>query len=57
MEIDRGLDGPHVAAVHFLFDSAEDLQAALASEGTAAVAADVANYTTIVSVTQVSETF
>ena len=25
-EIDRGIDGPHVAAVHFLFDSNEDLQ-------------------------------
>jgi uncharacterized protein (TIGR02118 family) len=56
-EIDRGLDGPHVAAVHFLFDSNEDLQAALASEGTSAIMADVANYTTIVPVTQVSETF
>ena len=56
-EIDRGLDGPNVAAVHFLFGSNEDLQAALASEGTSAIMADVANYTTIVPVTQVSETF
>jgi uncharacterized protein (TIGR02118 family) len=57
VEIDRGVDGPHVAAVHFFFDTADDLQAALASEGTAAIVADVANYTTIVSFTQVSETF
>jgi uncharacterized protein (TIGR02118 family) len=57
VEIDRGIDGPNVAAVHFFFDSADDLQAALSSEGTGAIAADVANYTTITSVTQVSETF
>lgn len=56
VEIDRGIDGPNVAAVHFLFDAAEDLEAALASEGTASIMADVANYTTIVPVTQVSET-
>lgn len=57
MEIDRGIDGPNVAAVHFFFDAPEDYQAALASEGTAAIMADVANYTTIVPVTQLSETF
>ena len=57
VEIDRGIDGPNVAAVHFFFDSAEDLQSALASEGTGAIMADVANYTTIVPVTQLSETF
>jgi uncharacterized protein (TIGR02118 family) len=57
VEIDRGVDGPNVAAVHFIFDTAEDLQAALTSDGTAAIMADVANYTTIVPVTQVSETF
>ena len=57
VEIDRGLDGPNIAAVHFVFDSEEALQAALASEGTTAIMADVANYTTIVPVTQVSETF
>ena len=42
VEIDRGVDGPYVAAVHFLFDSADAFQAALASEGTAAITADVA---------------
>jgi uncharacterized protein (TIGR02118 family) len=57
VEIDRGVDAPNVAAVHFFFDTAEDLQAALGSEGTAAIMGDVANYTTIVPVTQVSETF
>jgi uncharacterized protein (TIGR02118 family) len=57
VEIDRGIDGPNVAAVHFVFNAAEDFQEALASEGTAAIMADVANYTTIVPVTQLSETF
>ena len=46
-----------MAAVHFLFDSAEDFQAALGSEGTGAIMADVANYTDITPVTQLSETF
>ncbi len=57
VEIDRGVDGPYVAAVHFLFDSAEAFQAALASEGTAAITADVAAYTQIQPVMQISETF
>jgi uncharacterized protein (TIGR02118 family) len=57
LEIDRGVDGPYVAAVHFFFDTAEDLQAALGSDGTAAITSDVANYTSIIPVTQVSETF
>jgi uncharacterized protein (TIGR02118 family) len=54
-EIDKGLDGPYVAAVHFTFDSAEALQAALGSPGTGDVMADVANYTTISPVIQTSE--
>lgn len=57
VEIDRGIDGPYVAAVHFLFDSADALEAALAREGTAAVRADVDNYTQIRPVRQISETF
>jgi uncharacterized protein (TIGR02118 family) len=57
VEIDRGVDGPYVAAVHFLFDSADAFQAALASEGTAAITADVAEYTQIRPVMQISETF
>ena len=54
-EIDKGLDGPYVAAVHFTFDSQEALAAALASENTGEVLADVANYTTIAPVLQTSE--
>jgi uncharacterized protein (TIGR02118 family) len=56
VEIDRGVDGPYVAAVHFFFPSADAMQAALAQDDTAAVLADVANYTTITPVTQISET-
>jgi uncharacterized protein (TIGR02118 family) len=54
-EIDKGVNGPYVAAVHFTFESLDALQQAMAAEGTAAVAADVANYTTIKSVLQTSE--
>ena len=54
-EIDKGLDGPYVAAVHFTFASPEAMQEALAAEGTAAIAADRANYTTITPVVQTSE--
>jgi uncharacterized protein (TIGR02118 family) len=54
-EIDRGLDGPYVAAVHFKFASKDAMNAAMASEGTGAVMADVANYTTIMPVMQTSE--
>ncbi|HET6951527.1 MAG TPA: EthD family reductase [Acidimicrobiales bacterium] len=54
-EIDRGVNGPYVAAVHFRFSSVEAMQQALAAEGTAEVIGDVANYTTIVPVQQISE--
>lgn len=54
-EIDKGVDGPHVAAVHFKFESLEALQAAMAGEGTGDVLADVANYTSISPVLQTSE--
>ena len=54
-EIDKGVDGPYVAAVHFVFDSMEAMGAAMASEGTAEVMADVANYTSITPVLQTSE--
>jgi uncharacterized protein (TIGR02118 family) len=56
-QIDKGVDGPYVAAVHFEFESMETMGAAMASEQTAAVMADVANYTTIQPVIQISETF
>ena len=54
-EIDKGIDGPYEAAVHFTFADQEALGAALGAPGTAEVMADVANYTTIVPVTQLSE--
>ncbi len=54
-EIDKGIDGPHVAAVHFRFESVEALGAAMGAEGTGAVLADVANYTTISPILQTSE--
>jgi uncharacterized protein (TIGR02118 family) len=54
-QIDRGIDGPNVAAVHIMFDSAEAMQTAMALPGTADIMADVANYTSITPVLQVSE--
>ena len=54
-EIDKGVDGPHVAAVHMTFESLDALSQAMAAEGTADVLADVANYTTITPVLQTSE--
>ncbi len=54
-EIDKGIDGPYVAAVHFTFESVEAMQAALSGEGSAAIAADMANFTTITPVVQTSE--
>jgi uncharacterized protein (TIGR02118 family) len=54
-EIDKGLNGPYEAAVHFTFESMDAMAAAMGNEGTAAVQADVANYTTIVPEMQVSE--
>ncbi len=44
-----------MAAVHFTFASIDALWAALGAEGSAAVLADVANYTTIAPVMQISE--
>ena len=55
-EIDKGIDGPYEAAVHFRFESMEALQQALGAEGTATVQGDVPNYTTIAPVLQISET-
>ena len=54
-EIDKGIDGPNVAAVHFKFESLDAMGAAMAAEGTGAVLADVANYTSIAPVLQTSE--
>jgi uncharacterized protein (TIGR02118 family) len=54
-EIDKGVTGPYVAAVHFFFDSMESMGEKMGVEGTAAIIADVANYTTISPVQQLSE--
>ena len=54
-DIDKGVDGPYVAAVHFEFDSVEAIQAAMAAEATGEVLADVANYTNITPILQTSE--
>jgi uncharacterized protein (TIGR02118 family) len=55
VEIDKGIDGPNVAAVHLTFASLDALQQAMASDGTAAILEDVANYTNIAPVLQTSE--
>jgi uncharacterized protein (TIGR02118 family) len=54
-DIDKGISGPYVAAVHFTFDSLDAMSAAMASPDTGALMADVANYTTIQAVLQTSE--
>lgn len=54
-EIDKGINGPAVAAVHFWFDSMEQFQGAMGSAKTAEVMADVANYTNITPSMQISE--
>jgi uncharacterized protein (TIGR02118 family) len=54
-EIEKGINGPYVAAVHFRFDSLDALNAAMAAPGTGDVMADVANYTNITPVMQTSE--
>jgi uncharacterized protein (TIGR02118 family) len=54
-QIDKGVNGPYVAAVHFTFDSLDAIGEAMATPGTADVMADVANYTTITPVMQTSE--
>jgi uncharacterized protein (TIGR02118 family) len=55
VSIEKGLNGPYVAAAHFTFESQDALQGKLASESTGAVMADMANYTTISPVVQTSE--
>ena len=56
-DIDKGTDDaqPYVAAVHFTFESVDAMAQAMGSEKTGEVMADVANYTTIQPVIQVSE--
>jgi len=54
-EIDKGVNGPYVAVVHFTFESLEAMQAAMGGEGTGELMADMANFTTITPVLQTSE--
>ena len=54
-EIDKGINGPNEAAVHFFFESTAAMQAAMGNPATAEVMADVANYTTITPAMQISE--
>lgn len=54
-EINKGVNGPYVAGVHFLFESQDAVNAALAAPGTGEVLADVANFTNISPVIQMSE--
>lgn len=54
-EIDRRIDGPYEAVVHFQFESAEAMKAAMALDTDGVVRADVPNYTTIVPTRQLSE--
>ena len=54
-QIDKGIDGPYVAAVHFEFASLDAMGAAMGLPGTGDVLADLANYTSIVPVMQTSE--
>jgi uncharacterized protein (TIGR02118 family) len=54
-EIEKGIDGPNVAGVVFYFDSMDALQGALGSPKIGDVMADVANYTNIAPVMQISE--
>jgi len=54
-EVEKGLDGPNVAGVVFYFESMDALKGALGSPKMGDVMADVANYTNISPVMQVSE--
>ncbi len=54
-EIDKVIDGPYVAAVHFSFESQDALTSAMGNPETAAIVADVGNYTTITPVMVTSE--
>ena len=54
-EIDKGVDGPYVAAVHFRFESMDAMAAAMGNPATAEILGDVPNYTTITPVLQTSE--
>lgn len=55
-EIDKGVNGPYVAAVHMIFESMEAFQAGMGDARTGEVMADVANYTNATPVLQISQT-
>jgi uncharacterized protein (TIGR02118 family) len=55
-EIDRGIDGPYVAAVHLKFASLDAMGEAMGSPKTGDVMADVAQFTSITPILQTSET-
>lgn len=54
-QIDRGVQGPYIATVHLFFESLEHFETAMAGEASAAIHADVASYTNVAPVVQVSE--
>ena len=54
-EIDMGLDGPFVAAVHFFFESMDRFQQCMGMPVTVELMADLPNYTNIEAQIQVSE--
>ena len=54
-EIDKGMNGPYVAGVHFYSDSMEALGAIGSSPELGTIMADIANYTNTTPVQQVSE--
>ena len=54
-EIERGIDGPAVAAVSFYFASTEAMQAAMGSERMGDIMGDIVNYTNATPSMQVSE--
>lgn len=54
-EIDRGVDGPFEAAVHFRFSSQDAVAAAMSNPRTSELLDDVKNYTNIEPVIQTSQ--
>ena len=55
LEVDRGVSGPYVAGVHVWFADQDALNTAFAAPGTGPIMEDVANYTSINPVLQISE--
>ena len=54
-EVDKGIDGPYVAAVHFRFESVEEMSEKMSNPDSAKVRADVPNYTNLTPIRQLSE--